>query len=92
MSTAYNPTASTSELTDTPDPRRWAALVVLLAGSFLPPLDFFIVNTALPSIRAGLHASSATLQLVISGYAASYAVFLITSYDRKWCTGRLHLT
>ena len=78
MSTAYNPTASTSELTDTPDPRRWAALVVLLAGSFLPPLDFFIVNTALPSIRAGLHASSATVQLVVSGYAASYAVFLIT--------------
>lgn len=77
MNTVYNPTASAPEPTDTPDPRRWAALVVLLAGSFLPPLDFFIVNTTLPSIRASLHASSATVQLVISGYAASYAVFLI---------------
>ncbi|GGA23634.1 MFS transporter [Dyella nitratireducens] len=60
------------------DPRRWLALPVLLAGAFLPPLDFFIVNVALPSIRAALHASAAQLQFVISAYAATYAVFLIT--------------
>ena len=30
---------------------RWVALAVLLAGGFLPPLDFFIVNVALPSIQ-----------------------------------------
>ena len=60
------------------DPRRWLALSVLLAGAFLPPLDFFIVNVALPSIRAALHSSAAQLQFVISAYAATYAVFLIT--------------
>jgi len=60
------------------DPRRWLALPVLLTGAFLPPLDFFIVNVALPSIRAALHSSAAQLQFVISGYAATYAVFLIT--------------
>jgi EmrB/QacA subfamily drug resistance transporter len=60
------------------DPRRWLALPVLLTGAFLPPLDFFIVNVALPSIRASLKASSAELQFVISAYAATYAVFLIT--------------
>ncbi|HUB92051.1 MAG TPA: MFS transporter [Dyella sp.] len=60
------------------DPRRWLALPVLLAGAFLPPLDFFIVNVALPSIRAALHTSAAQLQFVISAYAATYAVFLIT--------------
>jgi EmrB/QacA subfamily drug resistance transporter len=60
------------------DPRRWLALPVLLAGAFLPPLDFFIVNVALPSIRTALHASAAQLQFVISAYAATYAVFLIT--------------
>jgi EmrB/QacA subfamily drug resistance transporter len=60
------------------DPRRWLALPVLLTGAFLPPLDFFIVNVALPSIRASLNASSAELQFVISAYAATYAVFLIT--------------
>ncbi|GLQ96889.1 MFS transporter [Dyella mobilis] len=60
------------------DPRRWLALPILLTGAFLPPLDFFIVNVALPSIRASLKASSAELQFVISAYAATYAVFLIT--------------
>jgi EmrB/QacA subfamily drug resistance transporter len=60
------------------DPRRWLALPVLLTGAFLPPLDFFIVNVALPSIRSALHTSAAQLQFVISAYAATYAVFLIT--------------
>ncbi|GGA09225.1 MFS transporter [Dyella caseinilytica] len=60
------------------DPRRWLALSVLLTGAFLPPLDFFIVNVALPSIQTTLKASSAELQFVISAYAATYAVFLIT--------------
>ncbi len=62
----------------TADPRRWLALPVLLTGAFLPPLDFFIVNVALPSIRASFRASEAQLQFVISAYAATYAVFLIT--------------
>ena len=57
---------------------RWLAFAVLLVGAFLPPLDFFIINVALPSIQGSLHASAAELQLVISGYAAAYAVFLIT--------------
>lgn len=60
------------------DPRRWVALVVLLTGAFLAPLDFFIVNIAMPSITTGLGANSAEVQLVISGYAVVYAVFLIT--------------
>jgi MFS family permease len=65
--------------------------VVLLAGGFLPPLDFFIVNVALSSIHESLDASPAELQLVISGYAAAYAVFLITGgrlgdlYGRRRC-------
>ena len=57
---------------------RWLALIVLLAGALLPPIDFFIVNVALPSIRESLHTSPAETQLVISAYAAGYAVFLIT--------------
>lgn len=68
---------------------RWLALIVLLTGGFLGPVDFFIVNVALPSIQDGLGASPAQVQLVISGYAAGYAVFLITGgrigdlYGRK---------
>jgi MFS family permease len=70
---------------------RWVALVILLAGGFMPPLDFFIVNVALSSIHESLGASAAELQLVISGYACGYGVFLITGgrlgdlFGRKRC-------
>ncbi|HBK06260.1 MAG TPA: MFS transporter [Acetobacteraceae bacterium] len=70
---------------------RWVALVILLAGGFMPPLDFFIVNVALSSIHERLGADPAQLQLVISGYACGYGVFLITGgrlgdlYGRKRC-------
>jgi len=60
------------------DRRRWLMFVILLVGAFLPPLDFFIVNLALPSIQAELGAASSAEQLVISSYAALYAVTLIT--------------
>jgi MFS family permease len=70
---------------------RWVALVVLLAGGFLPPVDFFIVNVALSSIHESLNATPAQVQFVISGYASGYAVFLITGgrlgdlYGRRRC-------
>lgn len=57
----------------------------------MPPLDFFIANVALSSIHERLGANAAQLQLVISGYAASYGVFLIIGgrlgdlYGRKRC-------
>ncbi|MCH9290607.1 MFS transporter [Klebsiella quasipneumoniae] len=60
------------------EPRRWAMFVILLVGAFLPPLDFFIVNVALPAIQGELGSSSSAEQLVISSYAAVYAVTLIT--------------
>jgi MFS family permease len=68
---------------------RGFALVMLLIGAFLPPLDFYIVNLALPAIQAGLRTTSGQLQLIISCYASAYAVFLITGgrlgdlYGRK---------
>ena len=58
--------------------RRGLVMAILLLGGFLPPADFFIVNVALPSIQHGLGAGPAAVQLVISGYAAGYAVFLVT--------------
>ncbi len=58
--------------------RRWIACVVLLAGAFMPPADFFIVNVSLSSIHEALHATPAQVQLVISGYGVGYAVFLVT--------------
>jgi MFS family permease len=52
-------------------------VLILLAGAFLPIMDFFITNVALPSIDASLHASAASLQLVIAGYGVAYAALLV---------------
>lgn len=35
-----------------PTARRWLALPMLMAGTFVIVLDFFIVNVALPSIQS----------------------------------------
>src|SRR6266702_4834672 len=58
--------------------RQGLALAVLFVGAFLAPLDYFIVNLALPAIHTGLNASDAQLQLIVSAYASAYAVLLIT--------------
>jgi transcriptional regulator with XRE-family HTH domain len=58
---------------------RWAALPVVLIGTFMVVLDFFIVNVSLPSIRSGLHASDGAIEWVAAGYGLTSAVFLITS-------------
>jgi MFS family permease len=50
---------------------------VLLAGAFMPIMDFFITNVALPSINATLHASAAELELVIAAYGVAYAALLV---------------
>jgi MFS family permease len=52
-------------------------LATLLIGALLPMVDFFIVNVALPSIDADLHASAPLLELVVSGYASAYALMLV---------------
>ncbi|HEX6443656.1 MAG TPA: MFS transporter [Streptosporangiales bacterium] len=56
----------------------WAPLVVVLAGTFVTYLDFFIVNVALPSIHADLHAGPAALQSVVAGFALTFAVGMIS--------------
>lgn len=55
------------------------ALAVLLAGTVLIVVDFFIVNVALSSIRTSLHASTAALEWVVAGYGLTLAVFLVTA-------------
>src|SRR5437870_5149944 len=52
-------------------------VLLLLAGAFLPIMDFFITNVALPSIDASLHASASSLELVIAGYGVAYATLLV---------------
>ena len=60
-----------------PDPRRWRILGVSLVIAFMALLDVTIVNVALPSIRAGLDTSNATVQWVVSGYALAFGLTLV---------------
>jgi EmrB/QacA subfamily drug resistance transporter len=59
------------------DRRQWHILAVVLVGSFMAVLDTTIVNVALPSIGKGLHASSAGLEWVVSGYALTFGLSLV---------------
>ncbi|GHH64095.1 MFS transporter [Kitasatospora indigofera] len=54
-----------------------AGLVTVLLGAFLPMLDFFIVNVALPTIDQDLAAGPAVLELVAAGYGIAFAVLLV---------------
>src|ERR1700752_3891004 len=70
------------------DAGRWAALPVLLAGTFMVVLDFFIVNVALPSMQRDLHAGTGAIEWVVAGFALTSAVFLITAARLRGRVGR----
>jgi EmrB/QacA subfamily drug resistance transporter len=57
---------------------RWAALTVLMFGTFMFVLDFFVVNVALPSIQQSLRAGENAVEWVVAGYGISTAVLLVT--------------
>jgi MFS family permease len=59
-------------------PARRPLLAVMLTMLFMYQADATIVNVATPSIRAGLGASGAQLELVIGGYLLASATLLIT--------------
>ncbi len=58
--------------------RRWLVLCVVLLGTFMAILDVAIVNVAIPSIRADLHASFGEIEFVVSAYTLTYACLLVT--------------
>jgi EmrB/QacA subfamily drug resistance transporter len=58
-------------------PRLWGILVVLCGALFLDALDVSMVGVALPSIRADLGLSTASLQWVVSGYVLGYGGLLL---------------
>jgi EmrB/QacA subfamily drug resistance transporter len=62
-----------------PGRRRLSSLPVLMCGVFMIVLDFFVVNVALPSMQADLHAGASAIEWVIAGYGLTFAVFLIAA-------------
>ena len=61
---------------DRPGYRR-AALVLILAASFMVVLDFSIVNVALASIQRELGFAASAAQWVVTGYAITFGGLLI---------------
>jgi MFS family permease len=74
--------------------REWRILAIVLAGSFISVLDTTIVNVALPSIEQGAHASSDALEWVVSGYALTFGLALVSAgrMGDRWGYKRLFLT
>ena len=77
--TTQAPPHPTAALPPAPPAVSGLTLPVVLAGTFMVVLDFFIVNVALPAMQAGLHASSTAIEWVVAGYALTTAVLLITA-------------
>ncbi|WP_174424685.1 hypothetical protein [Cupriavidus basilensis] len=61
-----------------PTPMDRLALLVMLSGTFMVVMDFFVVNVALPAIQRELHASAGAQQFVVAGYGLANATGLIT--------------
>jgi EmrB/QacA subfamily drug resistance transporter len=72
--TAASPPATSSQLSA----RRGLLILLVLCGAqFLVVLDATIVNVALPSIQRALDFTEQNLQWVASGYALTFAGFLL---------------
>ncbi|WP_018178520.1 MFS transporter [Jongsikchunia kroppenstedtii] len=57
----------------------WAPLAVLMAGTFIFVLDFFIINVALPAISTDLDAGDGAIEWIVAGYALTSAAGFITA-------------
>jgi MFS family permease len=57
---------------------RWWVLAIVVAAQFMFGVDAFIVNVAIPTIAAELHASSAQIESVIAIYLIAYATLVVT--------------
>ena len=70
--------------------RAGLALAVLLSGTFLVVLDFFIVNVALPSIQRDLGAGDSAVEWLVAGYGLTFGGLLMAAgpLSQRW--GRRH--
>ena len=58
--------------------RRWWVLAIVVVAQFMFVVDAFVVNVAIPSIRADLHATTGEIQGVIVLYQIAFATLIIT--------------
>src|SRR6476646_996703 len=58
--------------------RKWWTLGAVSLGLFMIMLDNTVVNVALPSIQSDLGLSLSELEWVVTGYALTFAAFMLT--------------
>ena len=58
--------------------RKWWTLGAVALGLFMIMLDNTVVNVALPAIQEDLGASLSELQWIVTGYALTFAVLMLT--------------
>ncbi|GAA1792599.1 MFS transporter [Nocardioides hankookensis] len=58
---------------------RRGPLAVLLTGTFLIVLDFFVVNVALPSMQRDLDADNTALEWLVAGYGLTFGGLLLVA-------------
>lgn len=66
-----------SRETSTAYASRWWALAIVIAAQFMFVVDAFVVNVALPSMRANLHATTGEIQGVLALYQCAFAVLVV---------------
>lgn len=52
-------------------------LPAVLVATFMGQFDFFVVNVAAPTLQSDLHSSDVGLELIVGGYAFTYAAGLV---------------
>jgi EmrB/QacA subfamily drug resistance transporter len=62
----------------TAENKKWWTLAAVSVGLFMIMLDNTVVNVALPSMRRSLHLTLADLEWVVTGYALTFAAFMLT--------------
>jgi EmrB/QacA subfamily drug resistance transporter len=60
-----------------PDPKRWAALAVIMIAQLMVVLDATVVNVALPHAQSALHISNADRQWMVTAYTLTFGSLLL---------------
>jgi EmrB/QacA subfamily drug resistance transporter len=62
----------------TPDNKKWWTLGAVSVGLFVIMLDNTVVNVALPAMQSELDMTLSQLEWVVTGYALTFAAFMLT--------------
>src|ERR1043165_819747 len=58
--------------------RRWWVLATVVSAQFMCGVDACVVNVAIPTIAAELHATTAEIESVIAIYLVAYSTLIVT--------------